>query len=399
MRARSPAIVLSCDGLCEPALGVVRALGEKGVPVIVLSETADAAGARSRYCIEHHVAPGLGGDPQVLGQALADIAARHDGALPIFPTVDPDLDTLARVASRLGPRLLPVIGDAHQVLQVMDKAAFQALAEAHGLPVPRSWSPPDPAALQQAAAQARYPVIVKPAFPYHWHSALAQAFRGRKAVRLDDAAALIAFGAGLGASDLGVMIQEYVPGDDDQHVDVHAYLDGQGRVRGCFSGRKLRIHPIHAGSGCFVESLDCPALEAQTVAMLQRIGFRGLANVNYKRHAVTGEYMLFEINPRVSQWGFFTTRCGVNLPWLAYCDLLGREAGVLPPRRVGWRFVDSSRDLKAFRQYRAEGRLTLGAYLRSLLRLRLVHQSLDWRDPVPGLCLLWRHVRAVVQAA
>lgn len=399
MRARSPAIVLSCDGLCEPALGVVRALGEKGVPVIVLSETADAAAARSRWCIEHRVAPGLGGDPQVLGQALAEIAARYDSRLPVFPTVDPDLDTLARLAPDLDARLLPVIGEADRVLQLMDKAAFQQLADAQALPVPRSWSPADPAALRQAAAQARYPVIVKPAFPYQWHSALAQAFRGRKAVRLDDAAALLAFGAELGERDLGVLIQEYVPGDDDQHVDVHAYLDRQGRARGCFSGRKLRIHPIHAGSGCYVEALDGPALEAQTVAMLQRIGFHGLANVNYKRHAVTGAYMLFEINPRVSQWGFFTTRCGVNLPWLAYCDLLGLDPGAPPPRRVGWRFVDSSRDLKAFRQYRAEGVLTLGAYLRSLLRWRLIHQSLDWRDPLPGLCLLWRHARAVLQAA
>lgn len=394
-----PAVVLSCEGHCEPALGVVRALGERGVPVIVLSETRRAAAALSRHCVEHRVAPQLGGDPKALRAALLELADRHGGPLPVFPTVDPDLDTLVRLAPSLDARLAPVVGAPDLMLQLMDKAAFQAIAEAHGLPVPRTWSPASQAALADAAREARYPVVAKPAFPYHWHSALAQAFSGKKAQLLDDAPALLAFGATLGETDLGVLIQEYVPGADDQHIDVHAYIDRSGRALATFTGCKLRIYPVHAGSGCYVEALDLPELERSTVDMLLRIGFTGLANVNYKRHAVTGEYALLEINPRVSQWGFFTTRAGVNLPWLAYCDRVGLDAGPLPARRVGLRYVDSTRDLKAFRQYHAAGELTVAAYLRSLLRWRLVHQSLDWRDPAPGLSLLWRHARAVLGRA
>lgn len=392
-------MVLSCEGHCEPALGVVRALGERGVPVIVLSETAQAAAALSRHCVEHVVAPQLGGNPPALRSALEALAERHGGPLPVFPTVDPDLDTLVRLAPSLDARLAPVVGEPALMLQLMDKAAFQALAEQHGLPVPRTWAPADQAALRQAAQEAHFPVIAKPAFPYHWHSALAQAFSGKKAQLLDDPSALQAFGATLGERDLGVLVQEYVPGADDQHIDVHAYVDRQGRAQATFAGCKRRIYPAHAGSGCYVEALDLPELERSTVDMLQRIGFTGLANVNYKRHAVTGRYTLLEINPRVSQWGFFTTRCGVNLPWLAYCDLLGIDPGPLPVRRVGWRFVDSTRDLKAYRQYRDEGSLTFVAYMRTLLRWRLIHQSLDWRDPVPGLSLLWRHARAVLGRA
>lgn len=395
-RPLPPAVVLSCEGHCEPALGVVRALGERGVPVIVLSETRNAAAALSRYCIEHRVAAQLGGDSLALRAALEALADRHGGPLPVFPTVDPDLDTLLRLAPALDARLAPVVGAPELMLRLMDKAAFQAIAEAHGLPVPRTWSPGNQAALADAAREAHYPVIVKPAFPYHWHGALAQAFSGKKAVLLEDAEALRSFGAPLGERDLGVLVQEYVPGGDDHHVDVHAYIDRRGRLRATFAGCKLRIYPAHAGSGCYVEALDLPALEHATAQMLQRIGFTGLANVNYKRHAVTGEYALLEINPRISQWGIFTTRAGVNLPWLAYCDRIGIEPGALPPRRVGLRYVDSTRDLKAFHQYRAAGELTLAAYLRSLLRWRLVHQSLDWRDPLPGLSLLWRHARAVL---
>lgn len=396
--SRSPAAVLCCCGGEEPALNVVRALGEQGVPVVVISEAEGAAPGRSRYCIEHHVTAPYSQDPQALGQLLQTLGDRFGVRLPVFPTADPDLYALAALEGRLGPQVVTTLGPGELVRTLMDKDAFRELAERHGLPVPATWSPRTQAEVAKIAAEARFPLIAKPAFPFNKHPALARTFRGRKGIPLADGSELVAVCAGLGDGELGVLLQTFIAGPDDHHYDVHAFIDRNGVPRAAFTGRKWRICPPHAGSGCYVESVHMPELERETLEMLQKIGFRGIANVNYKRDAATGEFFLFEVNARVSQWNIFTTRCGVNLPWLAYCDALGLSPGPLPPKRSGRYFVDFLADLRAMRQYAQLGEVSWARYLRSLLRPGLVLQAFSLRDLAPSLQLARERVREIVKA-
>jgi hypothetical protein len=59
--------------------------------------------------------------------------------------------------------------------------------------------------------------------------------------------------------------------------------------------------------------------------------------------------------------------------------------------------VNLRKDLSAFRVYRREGGLTVGAYLRSLLQPKLVPQVFDRRDVGPWLragSQAWRKLRS-----
>ena len=56
---------------------------------------------------------------------------------------------------------------------------------------------------------------------------------------------------------------------------------------------------------------------------LAALGYRGLSQVEFKRDPRDGRYKLMEINPRLYQWHGLAAACGVDLPRLAYCDLLG----------------------------------------------------------------------------
>lgn len=385
---RLPAVVLACAGAPEGDLNVVRSLGEQGVPVVVVAEYADPPSRYSRHCRAFVQVPDFVGHPQALLAVLADLARQHGGPLPVFASADPDLEALNGLQAQARPHVRWTMAEPALVTALMDKRLFSDLAVRHGLPVPRTFTPQSLDEVERIVPQMTFPVIIKPSQPTAWkHPQLPRRFRMAKAIVLETAAALLEACGTLAPFGMHFILQEYVPGGDEAHYDVHAFVDRSGVTRATFCGRKWRIQPPHVGSGCHVESLHEPALEAQVAAMLERLGYRGIANLNFKRHARTGEFKLLEINPRVSQWTILTTRSGINLPWLAYrdaCDLPPQEA---PPRRTGLWYVSGKNDFRAARVYVREGLWTWGSYLRSLLRRPMVFQVLCLRDPGPALRL------------
>ena len=385
---RLPAVVLACAGAPEGDLNVVRSLGEQGVPVVVVSEYADPPSRYSRHCIEFVQVPDFAGHPQALLAALVDLARRHGGPLPVFPSADPDLDALNQIRAAAQPHVRWTMAEPAMVAALMDKRAFSELATRCGLPVPRTFTPTTLDEVERIADALTYPAIAKPSLSTSWkHPELPREIRTAKAIVLQSREELLQVCRALLPWGLALILQEYVPGDDSAHYDVHAFIDQQGVARATFCGRKWRIQPPHVGSGCYVESRLEPELEALVVDILQRLDYRGIANLNFKRHGVSGEFKLLEINARVSQWTILTTRAGVNLPWMAYRDVCGLAPETLPPRHAGLWYVSGKNDFRAVRGYVREGLWTWGGYLCSLLKRPMVFQVLSLRDIGPALHL------------
>ncbi|MEY4907539.1 MAG: hypothetical protein RL260_1257 [Pseudomonadota bacterium] len=385
---RLPAVVLACAGAPEGDLNVVRSLGEQGVPVVVVGEYADPPSRYSRHCVEFVQVPDFTRHPQALLAALADLARRHGGPLPVFPSADPDLAVLSQLRETAHLPVRWTVAEPSLVFTLMDKRAFSALATRCALPVPQTFTPTTLDEVERIADVLTYPAIVKPALPTAWKQPeLPREIRMAKAIVLSSRDELMRVCRLLVSGGLALILQEYVPGDDTAHYDVHAFIDQQGVARATFCGRKWRIQPPHVGSGCYVESLHEPALEAMTVDILRRLNYHGIANLNFKRHSVTGEFKLLEINARVSQWTILTTRSGVNLPWMAYRDVCGLAPEPPLPRRAGLWYVSGKSDFRAIRGYVREGLWTWGGYLRSLLKRPMVFQVLSLRDLGPALHL------------
>ncbi|MEY2876483.1 MAG: hypothetical protein RLZZ373_3854 [Pseudomonadota bacterium] len=385
---RLPAVVLACAGAPEGDLNVVRSLGEQGVPVVVVGEYADPPSRFSRHCIEFVQVPEFSRHPQALLVTLADLARRHGGPLPVFPSADPDLDALNQIHEAARPHARWTMAGPSLVAALMDKRAFSELATRAGLPVPRTFTPSTLDEVAWIADELTYPAIAKPSLPASWKQpGLPSEIRTAKALVLHSREELLQVCRTVEPFGLALILQEYVPGDDTAHYDVHAFIDQHGVARATFCGRKWRIQPPHVGSGCYVESLHEPALEALVLDILQRLDYRGIANLNFKRHSVTGEFKLLEINARVSQWTILTTRAGVNLPWMAYRDVCGLAQETPPPRRSGLWYVSGKSDFRAIRGYVREGEWTWGGYLRSLLKRPMVYQVLSLNDLGPALRL------------
>jgi predicted ATP-grasp superfamily ATP-dependent carboligase len=389
------AIVLACEGAAEGPLNVVRALGEHHIPVVLLTESLDSPVVASRYVHKVFHVPGLTDNTQAFVDALFDIAHRQSHKPVLFPTADPDLMMVNRLAARLQSICAVVSPPAGLVAQLSDKRRFADLAREFKLPVPLTYSPNSLDEIRAICDQARYPVIVKPSHPQAWHPQDVHRVVGNaKAIQVDTAQALADLCLQIGKCNFDFLIQEYIPGADEEHYDVHAFLDLASNPVAVFSGQKLRIYPPHAGSGSFVRSVRMESLQQQALGQLQAIGYTGIANMNFKRNPQTGEFWLLEINPRVSQWNILASHCGINLPLLAY-----QEACAMPLSKMGRQkeniyYLNFNNDLAAFRIYRREGLLGTFAYLRSLLLRPRISQCWNLADMKPFLFSLRSRIRA-----
>ena len=386
---QAPAVVLACAGAPEGDLNAVRSLGERGIKVIVIGEYAQPPSRHSRHCTGFRHVPDFTRHPKRLASALREIEAEHGAAPVVFPTADPDLQALLEVLPGLGERIRPALAAPDLVAQLVDKARFDELARQQDLPVPRTLRIERMAQIEDIiAGEIAFPMIVKPAQPVAWqHPGVEPAVARAKAVVVETPERLREIARMLAPHGFHIIAQEYVPGGDVEHFTVDVYIGPDGAVRASSCGRKLRHDPPHVGSGSYCENLRLPELEMLAAEALTRIGYRGVANLDFKRHELTGEYKLLEINPRLSQWHILTTRCGMNLPEMAWRDACGLPAAAPSKRRTGLRYLNEKCDFRAARQYVREGELSWSRYLGTLLRPGTVRQLAPMDDLGPALHL------------
>jgi predicted ATP-grasp superfamily ATP-dependent carboligase len=394
------AVVLSCLGGNQGEISVVRTLGRQGVPVTVVSENPEAISLKSKYCRESILVDSIAGDYGKTLEVLVSYARKQDRKPVLFPTADPDLKLIAELRDELSDHYHVIATRKDLVENLMDKRKFFALAKAQGFPIPTTVLPESLDDLRKVSGQMRYPVILKPSLPSAWTQDDVKEITGsKKALIVPSRDDLIALYGRIAEHSRDMIVQEFIGGRDDNHYDLHVYMDGNSEPVGCFTGRKVRIYPAYAGTGCFVESVYIKELADLGVGMLRKIAFTGLANFNFKRDPATNEFKLLEINPRTSSWNIMDARCGVNLPFIAYADAAG-----IPFTRPGTqqervKYVYMASDIKAFLEYRRNGDWTLGSWLASF-RGKKVYQMYATDDLLPFLVDLkrtsWNAMKRIV---
>ncbi len=284
-------------------LAAIRSLGRAGIRVLAVDHRPSALGFRSKYA-ERLVSP----DPFEEEHRFVNFV-RALGEVVIFPTHDNVLNAIARYTDDLDV-LTPF--PAWDLLELRP-LALHALeqAQAAGVDVP-------------AADPGTFPVIVKPDRSVEFKRRYKrQAFRCDTPAELEEALAK--------TEEFGPIVQELVPGGDDALYSVGSYLTRDGRALGVFCGRKLRQTPPGIGTCRVGEAVWVPEVVDSALQLLRAFGYRGLSQVEFKRDARDGRYKLMEINPRLWQWHGLATACGVDLPRIAYADLVGETP---PPAQM-----------------------------------------------------------------
>ena len=313
---RSPAVVVDVGWV--NGLAAIRSLGRAGAPVVAVDHRPWALGFRSRYALPV-LAPEAGADEDGFVARLAELGDALGRPAPIFPTHDVWLNAIARRREQLGERFLYPFPSWDALARIQDKRMQLEAAETAGVDIPATGHPRSAAEALSLARDFGFPVLVKPADPIEFKRRhKRQAFRCENEAELETAYAR--------AEAHEPMVQELIPGGDDALYTLGSYLDATGKPLGVFSGRKLRQTPRLVGTCRVGEALWVQEVVDAGLRLLAAVAYRGISQVEFKRDPRDGRFKLMEINPRLFQWHGLAAACGVDLPRLAYQDLLGLES-------------------------------------------------------------------------
>jgi predicted ATP-grasp superfamily ATP-dependent carboligase len=289
-------------------LAAIRSLGRAGIRVLAVDHRPSALGFRSRYA-EQFVSADAHTDP------TGFVASIHAlGEVVVFPTHDGQLNLIAQ---HLGGLQVHAPFPVWEILErVQSKREQLDRALAAGVDVPETRYPQSAVEARAVAAELGLPVLLKPedhvGFKYRFRR---QSFRCETLDEVGDAYTR--------AEEFGPMVQELIPGGDDTLYTVGSYLARDGRVLGVFSGRKLRQTPPVIGTCRVGEAVWVQDAVDAALRLLAAFEYVGLSQVEFKRDPRDGKFKLMEINPRLWQWHSLAAACGVDLPRIAYADLVG----------------------------------------------------------------------------
>ncbi len=333
--ADSPPAVIVPDNLT--ALGLVRSLAAHGVPCTVCAWNALGPARYSRHARAVACPPPHAGR-QFIDALLA--IGRSFAAPPVLFVTDESSAIqwlkqqlvrllVARAHEELARHFTLTIPSPTDLAAVLSKPSLYELSAAAGVSAPESWT------LQgdRVPPGVPYPIVVKPQQRVIWTGAYTlRSFRddfGCKALLARDAREARAIATRARALGYELLLQRLVPGEvtDLRTAGVFA---GRNGTRALFTARKLAQVPHDFGDGSIVEGVPMPELEPLVWRLIERAGFRGLADIEFKLDTVDGRLKLLDFNPRPWLWIELATRCGVNLAHLRYCDAIGRQVTAVP---------------------------------------------------------------------
>ena len=192
-----------------------------------------------------------------------------------------------------------------------------------------------------------------------------------------------------------MIVQRLIHGGDGYIFDCYGYCDAGGRVLTMASHRRLRQNPPNYGSTCYGEipaNFGAEAdqkIFAHTEQLLGKVRYHGIFGIEWLYERTSGNFYVIDFNARPFITIGHLLACGLNLPELAYLDLIDQlPAGVerLPAlKHLLW--MDLMRDVDTMHAVEANSWLAIWIWLSTLLRCRsFAYQSR--RDPMPGIAKL-----------
>lgn len=328
VRERMVPVVLGSDIL---GYTYVRSFQEAyGLTSIVLATADVKATSSSRFC-DYRIVDGIDND-QVLLDYLERLGQELDAQNKVGYLAGSG-DWYARLLSQNKERLsryfvVPYI-DFDLLDKLTQKEYFYQLCESLDIPYPKTWS-------YSCAADApdipvndfTYPLIAKPSNSAAYHYA---EFTGKKKIfEVETPEELARIFAALKHScyDRELIIQDFIPGEDDGLRSISIFTDENGdALMTCCGQVVLQDHaPQAIGNPVLIVSERAEEPVAHACRLLKSVGYHGFANFDVKFDPRDGSYKFFEVNTRPGRNSFYVTLGGVDFVRLMVEDFaLGKR--------------------------------------------------------------------------
>ncbi len=353
-----PAFVLSGQ---QPALGVVRALGVMGVPIVVIYYKDEDVAYLSKY-VTHKVASP---HPETHEKEFINLllkSAEQFGDGILYPASDETLVAVAKNKEILEKHFVVPCPDWDVVQKFIEKKYTYEIADKNGIPAPKTIIPTSLEDVVSYAKRIEFPVLVKPS-----QSHLFFDYFNRKMFPVENKEELISVYGQTVEAGLEVMLQEIIPGDDINVVNYNAYFwEGKPLVE--FTAQHIRNAPPWWGSPRVVLSKEIPEVIEPGRKILQALGFSGYACTEFKKDERTGIYKLIEVNGRHNLSTSLAVRCGLNFPYLQYLHVLENELPTQSNYKEGVYWIEIISDITNSLKFLKQEKYSLSQYLRPYLK-------------------------------
>ena len=358
------------------ALGLARQVSKLGIEVILLTESAWSVARFSNSVTRTYVY----NNKEELLQLIKKMPLLPMETL-LFPTNDEAVEIITERYSEY--KLYFALGVPNpQVVNLFNnkRNAYQ-FAAANGIPTPQCWYPNTMKDVEQLSKELPYPVVVKPAVMYSFHSTF-----GKKAFRCNNAEELIHIFQRIETAKYpieSILVQEFLTGGP-KNLYSYGVFAAEGKPIVSLMANRIRQNPMDFGnSTTFAMTCHIPEIKEQSEKLLNMVEYFGLGEVEWMYDPQTRKYKFLEINTRAWKWHTICNQFGksfietmidyYNGVEMSYNHYSGKAAWV--ERLTDWTVI-CKEVLK--------GRMKLSEPCRTYRQVK-ENAVWSWRDPIPGV--------------
>lgn len=360
--------------------GIIRSLFRYNIPIIGFKSKMFYAEAGTRLCRKIYVFQDL----HHLYELLINYAKTQPKKPVLYVTTDLYVIFILKNITEISKYYQIDFPDENTISILMNKLNFSDFAEKNNIQIPQTISLHNIAEIDTIKENLNFPVILKPwmrtekwSNRFKEKAFLSQSFKEFEIVYNK-----------VKVIENNILVQEYIPGFDDHVYYCLTYFDERNNCLAAFTGQKIRQWPVRTGSTSTTVLCDNDTIKNETLRIFKLLNYKGFGSVEYKKHAVTGEYFIIEPTVgRLNQQEYIATLNGINIPLIAYNSLTGAGLEPLLPRVKPIIYIDEKNELQSVVKLYKEGNLTFRDWLKSIKGYR-AYRFFNLSDPVVGFRMI-----------
>lgn len=367
--------------------GTIVNLGRMGIPVLSLDSNPENVTFFSRYAKKVLCPDYLISEEKYI-EFLVNFGSQFYKKPVLYISGDLQLIATLKHKARLESYFYIPTTSLDVVEKLVDKVQFYKMLKKYNIPHAPTFFPETISEVEKFSPDLDYPYIIKPV----QSTTFLKQF-GTKCIKARFPQELIEVYRKAETGDDRLIVQKEIAGSD--RYLVYTYMDQESTPLAVTCCKKIRIQPIDYGNACVCKTVWEPEAVKLCIELLEKIGYSGLAEAEIQKDENDGQFKLVEINARSTTENRLSAKCGLNMEYIAYNDMIGKVTKTIPQGDKNIVWVDIIRDiLTVFSPggYLSEKKITISQWIGSLKGTR-EYAFFFWRDPLPFIILFFRFIK------
>lgn len=290
--------VLLIEGRARQVLPLAKSMRELGVEVTTYNGSKLDPGYASRYPHRKLLAFFDAKEPEKSFEALkAELEKYHYDM--VIPMNDDIAIQLSKHKKDLEKLTTPIVEDWETFQFACDKLKTMRVCMENNIPCPKTFTSLDDFLASESSVS--YPLVVKPrtgcaAVGFHTS---------------DTKEDVVEYFTKAEKKYGPMLIQEYIPQTDIQYK-CEMYVDRECTLKASCVFAKNRWYPVDGGSSTLNTTVNRPDIEETCKQLLEKIGWKGYADIDLIQDPRDGIAKVMEINPRITGSVKICYAAGVN---------------------------------------------------------------------------------------